>query len=301
MIAGSAIGAGVFLAAQMRKLPGTIKVYGCPAEELGSGKPMMLRAGAFNGLDAALTFHPYHAAAVMERCTGVRMLELEFRGRPAHAAAEPWQGASALDGVLLTYTNLNALRQFTSDGVRIHGIISDGGQAVNVIPERAVCRLGVRSADREELMRVCARVVDCARAGALASGTQLEVREIGVLDPVRYNLPLGDLVIKNLHALGQTPGVWRSMASTDFGNVSQVVPAVLFSVATWPETVEFHTHEAAACAAQTQALDAMLVAAQAMARTAADLLLDSAALQRVRETFSDSEGSTRPGHGEEDV
>ncbi len=267
----------------MPHLPGTIKVYGCPAEELGSGKPMMLAAGAFAGLDAALTYHPWHATALMEECTGVRVYEFAFTGRPAHAAAEPWSGASALDGVLLTYTNMNALRQFTPDRTRIHGIISEGGQAVNVIPERAVCKIGVRSADQAELDRLCARVVECARAGAMASGTRLDVRETAFMQPVRYNRALGELVAANLRTLGESVGSWRSTVSTDFGNVSQALPAVFFSVKTWPETVGFHTREAAVCAAEKQGLNAMLTAAHGMARTAVDLLLDADAVRRVQD------------------
>jgi amidohydrolase len=282
LIAGSAVGAGVYLAAAMADLPGAIKVYGCPAEELGTGKPMMLAAGAFAGLDVALTYHAYHATALMEQCTGVRMYEFVFAGKPAHAAAEPHAGASALDGVLLTYTNLNALRQFVQDGVRIHGIVSDGGQAVNVVPERAACRLGIRSADPTELDRVCARAIECAKAGALASGTTLEVREGMVLDPVRYNPPLAEIVAANLRALGEPVTAWRSMASTDFGNVSQAVPSLLLSVATWPKDVNFHTHEAAVCAAQPRALRAMHTAALAMAQSAVDLLTNATVVARIR-------------------
>jgi amidohydrolase len=282
LIAGSAVGAGVYLSTAMAELPGTIKVYGCPAEELGTGKPMMLAAGAFEGLDVGLTYHAYHATALMEQCTGVRLVEFIFTGTPAHAAAGPHAGASALDGVLLTYNNLNALRQFVQDGVRIHGIVSDGGQAVNIVPERAACRLGVRSADPAELDRVCARVIECARAGALASGTTLEIREGMVLDPVRYNAPLAEIVAANLRALGEPVTTWRSMASTDFGNVSQTVPSMLLSVATWSEDVNFHTHEAAACAAQPKALRAMHSAAVAMAHSAVDLLTDAAAVARIR-------------------
>lgn len=271
----------------MADLPGVIKVYGCPAEELGTGKPMMLAAGAFEGLDAGLTYHPWHATALMEECTGVRLFEFAFTGKAAHAAAEPWNGASALDGVLLTYTNLNALRQFIPDRTRIHSIVSDGGQAVNVIPERAACKIGVRSVDTAELDRLCARVIECARAGALASGTRLEITESAFMQPVRYNRALGEIVRANLSALGESVESWRSTASTDFGNVSQAVPAVLFSVATWPQTVSFHTREAAVCAAQTQGLRAMLTAAQAMARTAVDLLVDSSAVRRVNDDYAE--------------
>jgi len=286
LIAGSAVGAGVFLAAAMADLPGTIKVYGCPAEELGTGKPAMLAAGAFAGLDVALTYHAWSGTALMEGCTGVRVFEFRFVGRPAHAAANQHEGASALDGVLLTYANINALRQFIRDGARIHGIVTDGGQAVNVIPERAACTIGVRAAERAELDRVAARVVDCARAAALASGTALEVVDGITLDPVRYNAALGELAAPHLEALGESVIRWRSPASTDFGNVSQAVPSLLFSVATWPEGVEFHTREAAAHAARPQAMRAMLTAAQAMALVAAELITDPDALRRVRDDFT---------------
>jgi amidohydrolase len=286
LIAGSAVGAGVFLAEAMAGLPGTVAVYGCPAEELGTGKPAMLAAGAFADLDAALTYHAWTGTALMEGCTGVRLFEFRFTGRPAHAAANQHEGASALDGVLLTYTNLNALRQFVRDGVRIHGIVTDGGQAVNIIPERAACTIGVRAAARAELDRVATRVVECARAAALASGTALEVVEGVTLDPVRYNRALGELAEAHLARLGEPTIAWRSPASTDFGNVSQAVPSLLFSVATWPDGVEFHTREAAAAAAKPQALRAMLTAAQAMALVAADLLTDPDALRRVRDDFT---------------
>jgi amidohydrolase len=281
LIAASAVGAGLCLAELASDLPGTIKVFGCPAEELGSGKPMMISAGAFKGVDVALTYHPWHTTALMEVCKGVRLFEFAFKGRPAHASVDQHEGASALDGVLLTYTNLNALRQFAQDGVRIHGIVSDGGQAVNIIPEHAACKIGVRSTDLAELARVGDRVIDCARAAALASGTTLTVTEGFAMAPIRYNAALGEIMADNLRGLGETVDVWRATASTDFGNVSQVVPSLLFSVATWPANVAFHTHEAAACAKEPRALRAMQTAAVAMAQTAIDLATDRAALQRV--------------------
>ncbi len=282
LIAGSALGAGLLLGRLMGELGGSVRVYGCPAEEVGTGKPRMLQAGAFDGCDVALTFHAWHTTAVMEQCTGVRKLELAFLGRATHAANDPWVGASALDGVLLTWTAVNALRQFTRDGVRIHGIVTHGGDAFNVIPERATATLAVRSADAAELERVTERVLDCARAAALASATRLEVTGIESIEPVRYNAPLAEVVRANLRALGHEPGTWRAAASTDFGNVSQAIPAVLFSVAAWPTDVAFHTREAAAWAAGEQAQAAMLAGARAMALTAIDLLGDPAVLARVR-------------------
>ncbi len=282
LIAGAAVGAGVLLADEMPALPGTVRVFGCPAEERGAGKLQMLAAGVFADLDVALTFHPWQATALMRACSGLCLFDLVFRGRAAHAADEPWRGASALDGVLLTYANLNALRQFIGDGARIHGIVTDGGQAPNVIPERAACTIGVRATDPATLEQLARRVVRCAQAAAMAADVELEVREVQRLAPVRHNETVGNVLAANLRALGETVGEWRAMASTDFGDVSQAVPAVLFSVGTWPDDVAFHTRAAAACAATDRAMAAMLVAAQAMAWTALDLLADGAVVAAAR-------------------
>ncbi len=272
LIAGSAVGAGLALAELMERLPGTIKVFGCPAEETGQGKPALLAAGVFEGVDVALTFHAWHSTAVMTQCNGLQQFEFVFRGRAAHAATDPWAGASALDGVLLTYQNLNALRQFVRDGVRIHGVVTEGGLAANVIPERAACRVAVRAVDRVELERVVGRVLDCAHAAALASGTELSVERVATMDPVRFNRPLAQLHAANLGALGEQVGEWRALASTDFGNVSQRLPALLFSLAAWPESVAFHSREAAEAAGQPLAYVAMQKAATGMAMTAVDVL-----------------------------
>jgi amidohydrolase len=272
LIAGSAVGAALALAELMDRLPGRVQVFGCPAEETGQGKPALLAAGVFEGVDVALTFHAWHTTAVMTQCNGLQQFDFTFRGRAAHAATDPWAGASALDGVLLTYQNLNALRQFVRDGVRIHGVVTDGGQAANVIPARAACRVAVRAMDQAELERVVGRVLDCARAAALASGTELSVERVATMDPVRPNSPLAQLHAANLAALGEQTGEWRALASTDFGNVSQRLPALLFSLATWPESVAFHSTEAAEAAGQPRAYLAMQTAATGMAMTAVDIL-----------------------------
>jgi amidohydrolase len=271
LIAGSAVGAGLAFAERPELIAGAVKLFGCPAEETGEGKVAMLEAGVFATTDIALTFHAHDVTSVMTRCNGVQVLRFDFLGRPSHAATDPSAGASALDGVLLTFQNINALRQFLRDGTRIHGIVTHGGDAANIIPERASCEFMVRSADPRELMRVTERVLDCARAGALASGTELSVEKGMSLDPVRFNAPLAGLVRRNLRGEGEQVEDWPALASTDFGNVSSRIPSVLFSVATWPRGTAFHTHEAAAFAGEQKAYDAMLAAARVMALSAADL------------------------------
>jgi amidohydrolase len=279
LIAGSAVGAGIALAACREELPGTIKVFGCPAEEIGLGKAAMLQAGAFAGTDAAFTFHANDITSVMVSSSAIHELLLEFHGAASHAATAPWDGASALDGVLLTYQNVNALRQFVRDGVRIHGIITNGGEAFNVVPERADCRVAVRSTDSRELARVVGRVTDCARAAALASATELKITTGMQVQSVAYHEQLADLVRRNLPPY-QPVENWNLLGSTDFGNVSNVLPAVLFSIATWPSGTAFHTHEAAKHAGEAPAFEAMLAAAQTMATASVDLLLAPEILER---------------------
>lgn len=277
LIAGSAVGAGIALAGLASQLPGTVKVFGCPAEEIGLGKIAMLDAGAFEGTDLALTFHGHDVTSVMTSSTGVQDFVFTFKGRPAHAAADPWMGASALDGVLLTMNNVNALRQFVRDGVRIHGYVPNGGGAHNVIVEEASCHLAVRSADIDELERVVERVHECARAGALASGTELSVEPRMSLQPVIADPRLADLVRRNLRACGETEVEdWVAMPSTDFGNVSQAVPSVLFSVATWPLGTGFHTHATTDAGGREQAMAGMLTSAAAMALTTVDVMTSDA-------------------------
>ncbi len=283
LIAGSAVGAGMALASRAVDLPGTIQVFGCPAEEVGEGKPAMLEAGAFDHTDVAITFHAWHTTALMTECNGLKTLEFTFHGEPAHAASEPWSGVSALDGVLLTYQNLNALRQFLRDGTRVHGIITHGGDSHNIVPERAACRISARASQPRVLDRIVDRVIDCADAGALASGAELQIRHLATMDPVRFNQPLGRLHASNLDELGESVGEWKASASTDFGNVSQQLPALLFSVAAWPASTTFHTHEAAAAAGQSQAYEAMLKGASSMAMSAVDLLTQPGTLESIRE------------------
>jgi amidohydrolase len=282
LIAGSAVGAGIVLAACRDALPGTVTVYGCPAEETGRGKVAMLEAGAFAELDAALTFHAHDVTSIMWKSTGIRELRFRFTGTAAHASSDPWAGASALDGVLLTYQNVNALRQFVRDGVRIHGIVTEGGQAFNTVPERAECQLAVRSADGAELERVVRRVIECAQAARLASGTELTIEHGISLDPVRPSGPLAEVVRSALEALDQSVEEWIALPSTDFGNVSCRVPSLLFSVKTWPAGTAFHTREAAALAGEPAAFEAMMTGVRAMARSAGDLLASPGLVRRAR-------------------
>lgn len=274
LIAGSTIGAGIGLAHVLKQIGGTVRVYGCPAEEGGGGKIKMLERGVFDDVDVAISFHAWSDTGVMVECTGQRSYDFVFHGKASHVATEPWEGASALEAVVLLIGYVNALRQHVRDGVRLHGIITDGGQAANIVPEKASVRLAVRSESREELVRVVARLHECARAAAAAADVRLEVTEVMAYDPLKYDSTLAAVANRRLRELGREVSDWHASASTDVGNVSQLVPTVLLAVQTWPEDTPFHTTEATLASAKGMAMDGMIDGAKAMALVGYDLLTD---------------------------
>lgn len=200
-VAVGAVGATLGLTAVMPRLQGVLKVFGTPAEECTSepgGKIRLIDAGAFEGVDACLMFHPWTATQLVGSDLAVAALEISFRGKTAHAAADPWRGANAPDGVLLTYTNINALRQHVKSEVRIHGIVTHGGDAPNVVPDQASARFAVRSAARAYLEEVVSRVEDCARGAALATGTEAVLERLVTMENTLPNEVLAGIVRANL-------------------------------------------------------------------------------------------------------
>jgi len=290
LIGTAAVGAAMGVAAVLAQTGGTLRVIGTPAEEFfdqEEGKIKLLRAGAFDGVDIALMLHPYYESRLAGGDLCFVSFDLVFRGRPAHAASDPWNGANALDGLLATFSNVNALRQQVRPDVRIHGIITDGGQAPNIIPERAAARFMVRAANQQTLEQVYARVQECARAGALASGTQLELTHITTVYNSRLNRTLNDLIAQNLAQLNvplaSEPS--QSSGSSDFGNVSHALPAASFAIKTHPTGIHWHSHAVAQGAGEEMALQGMMNGACALAGVALDLLSDAELRQRARKDF----------------
>jgi amidohydrolase len=289
LIGPAAVGAACGVAAVLAELGGSVWVLGTPAEEfLGQeeGKTKLLRAAAFSGVDVALMMHPHHANCVQDGDLGFIAFDLTFRGRPAHAAASPWNGVNALDGLLLTFNNINALRQQVRPEIRIHGIVTDGGQAPNIIPERASARIMVRAADPQNLSHVFSRVQDCANAGALASGTNLELHRVTTVYNTRTNATLNGLIRDNCRELDipieEQP--FCNGGSTDFGNVSQALPAATFWAHTHPD-LPFHTPEIAQVSGDQLALSGMISSACVLVGVAIDILADGSVLERVRDDF----------------
>jgi amidohydrolase len=289
LIAASGVGAYLGVAAVAKELKGAVRLIGTPAEEGGAGKVKLHAAGVFDGVDAAMMFHPADADVLDPLMVSLRVLELEFRGKAAHAAASPYAGVNALDALLLGWSAMSALRQLVRPDSRIHGIITDGGQAANVIPERAAARIVVRAADPSYLGDLRRRVLACFEGAATATGCELRFEWGEGMDMVTTNQPMAAALAENARALGRELGPRRAgetSGSTDMGNISSVIPSVhpFFSVTA--ERVPWHSREFAAVARTPRALETMRVAAKAMAFTAIDLLARPDLLKQAKSAFT---------------
>jgi len=285
LMAAGMMAAAAAVKTVLPELPGGITYYGTPAEEGGGGKILMLERGAFAGLDVALAYHAGDHMSYATGCLAVQRIDFMFSGRPAHAAGAPWKGVNALDAVILTFNGVSALRQQIRPDARIHGIVTDGGQAVNIIPERAAMALGVRSLDNTYVRELVGRVEACARGAAEATGTTLEISRDLFHDGIKFNPALAEIVKENARALGfeLTPRV--SGASTDLGNLTQAVPTVEYTLPTCPPGVGMHTREALEAGAAEIGLTGMLNDARVMVMTAIDLLASPELVERVRRDF----------------
>ncbi len=291
LIAASGVGAALALAGLGERLPGRIRLLGTPAEEHGCGKELMVRQGAVDGVDAALMMHPAGLNLVSMPCIAMAELDATYHGQAAHAAAMPERGVNALDALVIAYQSVAALRQHIRGNERIHGIITDGGQAPNVVPERSSARFYVRAANLEELAPLKQRVEACFRAGAEATGASVEV-DWGEADyrDLRFNAPLAEAFQRNAEALGREffpydrlpPGL---QGSTDMGNVSYRVPSIHPMLAAAPIHCTIHNPEFEKWAGSEMGEVAALDGAKALAMTALDFLHDADLRERTRGYF----------------
>jgi len=278
LIAAGALGAFLALAKRAADLPGTVELIGTPAEEGGGGKIRLLEAGVFEGVNAAMMYHPFDRDLLVHGTLASVWLSMTFHGTPSHAALAPWEGNSALTACLDTFRLVDGQRVHFRDGVRVHGFVTNGGQAVNIVPELASAEFSVRALDDRELQRVKAIVERCAKGAAMASGVTVEmnIRE-GYRDMVN-NLPLARRFGEHLRALGRDPADLDpevGMGSTDMGDISHAVPAIHPWVAICDKgETTCHQHAFQACAGSERGAKSMLDAAKAMAGTAWDFLAD---------------------------
>ncbi len=276
LIAAGAVGAFLAVARNVDGLRGTVEILGTPAEEGGGGKVRLIGAGAFDGVDAAMMYHPYDRDILAHPSLASLWLEMTFHGTPSHAAAAPWDGQSALTACLETFRLVDSQRVHFRDGVRVHGFVTNGGQAVNIIPELAAAEFSVRARNGAELARVREIVERCARGAAMACGVEVEINLRQGYRDMRNNATVAGCFSRAMHELGRPIPEQDDRVgagSTDMGDVSHVVPAIhpYLGICDENETI-CHQHRFAECAASARGHQTMLVAAKALARTAVELV-----------------------------
>jgi amidohydrolase len=289
IIATCAVGAGVASRIAVDQGGGSILVVGTPAEELYGGKILMAEKGAFSDLDAAMMVHPGTVDTATTEALACQTLDVEFFGKAAHAAAKPEEGINALEAMLQSFTAINSLRQHIRSTARIHGIITDGGEAANIVPSHSAGNFIVRAMDIEYLAELKEKVLNCFIGAATASGARLQYKWDNVCyAPLRNNLTLARLFIQNMEPLGRRVSLSEpnhAFGSTDMGNVSQLVPSIHPTVAIADNEVLVHSPEFASAAASERGFKGMLDAAKALAMTVVDLLVSTETLAIVREEF----------------
>ena len=296
IIATSALGAALGLHAVAQELQGSVRLIGTPAEEKGGGKELMARNGAFEGIDAAMMIHPAGTNLASMPCICVAEVEVIYHGKSSHASAMPHKGINALDGLLLAYQAISNLRQHIRPTERIHGIITEGGSAPNIVPDRSAGQFYVRAADDKELAQLKPRVQSCFEAGAKGSGCEVEVNwaNVDYLD-LNTNWPLAELFQEHAESLGREfipyeEAVKFGAGSTDMGNVSHRLPSIHPMLAVAPPNVVIHNPEFAKWAASEKGDAAVIDGAKALALTAADFLLSTELQDRAKTAYDVSKG-----------
>ena len=305
-----------------KKLPGTIRVYGTPAEEQILGKTFMLRDGAFAGTDVVLAWHPEAENYVYSGGRlAITALDVEFFGKTAHAAANPWLGRSSLDALEVFEHAMSLMREHVLPTARLHRVVKDGGLAANIIPDYARVQWFVRDANSERMNEMVGRLRKAADGAGLATETMAKVTLLATTREPIYNEALSRLVQRELERIGapkwdaadqalakaiqKEVGIpekglsaevlpWAkgrgASASSDTGEVSAAYPLIELGVQTAPTGAPWHHWDVASCAASPIGVKGMLVAAKVLAASATDLLKDPAAVAAAKAEFQKSTG-----------
>jgi amidohydrolase len=292
LIATISAGAGIVLSKLSKELQGRILVLGTPAEEGIGGKIPMVRRGTFDEIDAAMMVHPGDKDVKRRWNLAACMVDIEFRGKAAHAASEPHEGVNALDAMIHLFHTIGLLRQQVTADVRIHGIITHGGTAANVIPEYTRAQFIVRAAELSRMYAVLDQFNNCVKGAALVTGTQetIHINTERLYEPLLTNNVLMECYADNMRLLGveveeQSP--FELGGSSDIGNVSQVVPAIhpTGSIVDGGQQLTCHSREFTIAAKTARAKLGMLRGIQALAMCGADLLGNPAVLEAVKHEF----------------
>lgn len=285
----SVVGAAIALSRLEDLPPCTIEVIGTPAEETTSGKIPMAQQGCFDHLDIALMMHGGDRTTVDGRSLAVDNFEFVFEGKASHAAVAPEKGVSALDGVLMTFNGMEYLREHVRSDVRIHGIITDGGIAANIVPERAAAMFSIRAINRPYLDTVVERALNVARGAALATGTKVHIHPKKSLESKLNVQALNDVLLENAKLVGAknvTPPREKT-GSTDFSIVTHRVPGACIRVAFVPQGTPNHTKEWVEASNSKEGNEAILTAAKTLGATCIDVLSSATLLDAIKMQFKE--------------
>jgi amidohydrolase len=299
IIATSAVGAGVAAKLAVDEFGGTVQVMGTPGEEMYGGKVYMVRKGAFKGVDAAMMIHPAGLNTAATKFLACQTLEVEFFGKPAHAAARPEVGINALEAMLMSYAAINSLRQHIKDSARVHGLITDGGEAANIVPAHTAGHFIVRAAEDSYLDELKERVLNCFMGAATATGAKLKYKwGEARYAPLCNNFTLARMFRKNLQSLGRRvhlvdPRI--GIGSSDIGNVSRVVPSIHPLIAIASARAVTHSPQFAKTAASEAGMRGLIDAAKALAMTVVDLMAEPAMLVKAKKELEQDKKSGKSG------
>lgn len=293
IIGTTSVAAAIALSKVLQETGGEAVVFGTPAEEggpNGSAKGSFVKHGLVTGIDAALMIHPNSETRLTNSSLAVDPLDFEFIGKPAHASANPHEGINALDAVIQLFNGINALRQQLPGDVRIHGIITHGGDAPNIIPEYAKARFYIRAATRTGLNEVTQRVKAVAEGAALATGAKLNVIAFqNEVDNLLLNSSYNAVFKEIVEELGETlvEGGDKGIGSTDAGNISQVVPTIHPYIKIGASDLIPHTVPFREAAASPKGDQALITGAKALALTALKLITDDDTLSQIKTEFKE--------------
>lgn len=285
----TSIGAGILLKEYIDEFGGEVLIFGTPAEETFGAKVDMAEAGCFDDIDVAMISHPTgknHEKSGTSQA--MEALQFTFRGKTAHAAGDPYNGINALDGVIQFFNSVNALRQQTKDSARIHGIISNGGEAANIIPDLAVANFYIREATTKEMLKLSERVKNCAKGAALATGTSLEIENYEyTFKHLVTNEKLSSIYTKNLELQGiKDIPMSDPTGSSDCGDVSHHCPTIHTYFPISKCELTGHSIEFAKATITEEAYQGMKEAIFALVMTGKDILSDPNLLKEIKDEFN---------------
>ena len=283
MIGVMSAGAGVALSKVLDEIGGKVIVYGTPAEETNGGKVILAEAGVFDELDAAMIVHPDGETRASGSSSALYPIRFIYKGKTAHAASCPEKGINALNSVIQLFNGIDALRQHVTSDVRMHGIITKGGVAANIVPDEAIADFYFRASTKERVTEVVEKVKKIAEGAALMTGATLEMERYELpYDDLNTNEILSEMFNNNLRELGITDikEAKATGGSSDIGNVSHVAPTIHPYIGITDCPMVGHSIEMANATTTSKAHDRLLIAALAMAYTGHDVIVRNESLRK---------------------